>query len=155
MTFYDLKELNIKLADFICLLSPLGVVTKIVSNGNQNLVQLEFHDNVLKNNGIPISDNEYIEDSLIKLYRDNTYGFIINDKMGIFELPYGIEEDNIYIQKLVDKNSKSISKYIRKNFPKDCHKILKRGLTINNDNKFSDPNKININSFPGYKTIKV
>ena len=100
MTFFDLKELNIKLTDFICLLSPLGVVTKIVSNGNQNLVQLEFHDNILKNNGIPISDNEYIEDSLIKLYRDNTYGFIINDKMGIFELPYGIEKDNIYITKL-------------------------------------------------------
>ena len=39
MTFYNLKQLNIRLSDFICLLSPLGVVTKIVSNGNQNLVQ--------------------------------------------------------------------------------------------------------------------
>ena len=29
MTFYNLK-LNIKLTDFICLLSPLGVVNKIV-----------------------------------------------------------------------------------------------------------------------------
>ena len=52
MTFYDLKKLNIKLADFICLMSPLGVVTKIVNNGNQNLVLIEFHDNLFKNNWI-------------------------------------------------------------------------------------------------------
>ena len=97
MTFYNLKELNIKLTDFICLLSPLGVVNKIVSNGNQNLVEIEFHNDLFKNTGIEIKENNYIENSLIKLYEDSNYGFIINDKIGIFELPHGIDENSLYI----------------------------------------------------------
>ncbi len=154
MTFYNLKELNIKLTDFICLLSPLGVVNKIVSNGNQNLVEIEFHNDLFKNTGIEIKENNYIENSLIKLYEDSNYGFIINDKIGIFELPYGIDENSIYINNLDEKNNKNISKYIRKNFPKDCHKILKKGININKG-KLTDPTKININNIPGYKSITV
>ena len=154
MTFYDLKKLNIKLLDFICLLSPLGVVTKIVSNGEHNLVELEFHQNLLKSDGIKVRDNEYLENSLIKLYNDNNHGFIINENTGIFELPFGIEEDSHYIDKLNKKDSIEISKYIRKTFPKDCHKILKKGITIE-DNKYTDPTKINLHQIPGYKTIKV
>ena len=154
MTFYNLKELNIKLTDFICLLSPLGVVNKIVSNGNQNLVEIEFHNDLFKNTGIEIKENNYIENSLIKLYEDSNYGFIINDKIGIFELPHGIDENSLYINNLDEKNNKNISKYIRKNFPKDCQKILKNGININKG-KLTDPTKININSIPGYKSIKV
>lgn len=154
MTFYNLKELNIKLTDFICLLSPLGVVNKIVSNGNQNLVEIEFHNDLFKNTGIEIKENNYIENSLIKLYEDSNYGFIINDKIGIFELPYGIDENSIYINNLDEKNNKNISKYIRKNFPKDCQKILKNGININKG-KLTDPTKININNMPGYKSIPV
>ena len=154
MTFYNLKQLNIRLSDFICLLSPLGVVTKIVSNGKQNLVQIEFHNDVLKNNGILIKDNEYINDSLIKLYKDNTHGFIVNDKIGILELPYGIEENSLYINKVSEKNIKNISKFVRKNIPKDCFNILSKGINIINE-KCTDPNKININNIPGYKSIPV
>ena len=77
MTFYDLKMLNIKLSDFVCLMSPLGVVTKIFNNGNRNLVQIEFHDNLLKNTGITVEENNYIEDSLIRLYKDTNYCLII------------------------------------------------------------------------------
>jgi hypothetical protein len=153
MTFYDLKKLNIKLLDFICLLSPLGVVNKIVSNGEHNLVELEFHQSLLKTNGIKVKGDEYLENSLIKLYNDNNHGFIINQNTGIFELPFGIKEDSHYIEKLNKKNSVEISKYIRKNFPKDCHKILKKGITIE-ENKYTDPTKINLHKIPGYKTIK-
>ena len=154
MTFYDLKNLNIKLSDFICLLSPLGVVNKIVSNGNQNLVEIEFHNKLLINEGIQIKEDNYIDNCLIKLYQDSNYGFIINDKIGIFELPRGIKENDLYIKNLNEKNSKNISKYIRKNMPKDCFNILSKGIKINRG-KLSDPNKININNIPGYKSIKV
>jgi hypothetical protein len=154
MTFYDLKKLNIKLADFICLLSPLGVVTKIVNNGNKNLVQIEFHDNLLKKNGIQIKEDDYIEDSLIRLYKDSKYGFIINDKIGIIELPYGIEEDSFYIKQLNEKTNKTISKFVRKKFPKDCQIILNKGISIDNI-KYTDPNNININSILGHKSINV
>lgn len=152
MTFYDLKKLNIKLSDFVCLLSPLGVVTKITNNGNQNLVQIEFHDNLFKQNGISIKEDDYIEDSLIRLYNDSNYGFIINEKNGIFELPFGIGDDSFYIKNLDDKNTKNIAKYFRKNFPKDCQKILKKGISLDNI-KYTDPDKININSILGNKII--
>ena len=46
MSFYNLKELNIKLIDFSTLLSPLGVVKKIVSNGNKHLFEINFHDSL-------------------------------------------------------------------------------------------------------------
>lgn len=154
MTFYDLKKLNIKLADFISLMSPLGVVTKIVNNGNKNLVQIEFHDNLFKNNGLQIKEDDYIEDSLIRLYKDSKYGFIINDKIGILELPYGIEEDSLYIKNLVNKTNKNISKYVRKKFPKDCQMILNKGIAINNI-QYTDPNNINLNSILGHKSINV
>lgn len=154
MTFYDLKKLNIKLSDFICLLSPLGVVNKIVSNGNKNLVEIEFHKHLLINDGIQLTEDNFIDNSLIKLYQDSNYGFIINNNIGILELPYGIKDNDVYIQNLNEKNSKNISKYIRKNIPKDCFKILSKGIKIP-DRKLTDPNKININNMPGYKSIIV
>lgn len=154
MTFYDLKMLNIKLSDFVCLMSPLGVVTKIFNNGNRNLVQIEFHDNLLKNTGITVEENNYIEDSLIRLYKDTNYGFIINQKVGIFELPIGIEEDSNYIKNITDKSTKGISKYVRKTFPKDCLLILKKGISLDKT-KHTDPNNINLNSVLGNKTIIV
>ena len=95
-----------------------------------------------------------MDNCLIKLYQDSNYGFIINDKIGIFELPRGIKENDLYIKNLNEKNSKNISKYIRKNMPKDCFNILSKGIKINRG-KLSDPNKININNIPGYKSIKV
>ena len=154
MTFYDLKMLNIKLSDFVCLMSPLGVVTKIFNNENKNLVQIEFHDNLLKNTGITIEENNFIEDSLIKLYRDANYGFIINQKIGIFELPNGIDVESNYIKNINDKTTKGISKHVRKTFPKDCLMILKKGISLDKT-KHTDPNNVNLNSILGNKTISI
>ena len=46
MSFYNLKELNIKLIDFSILLSPLGVVKKIVTNGDKHLFEINFHNSL-------------------------------------------------------------------------------------------------------------
>ena len=132
----------------------MGVVTKLVSNGKRNLVEIEFHNNLLKNNGIFVKDDEYLEDSLIRLYKDNNHGYIINEKTGIFELPYGIEDTSFYIKKMDKKDINAISKFIRKKFPKDCQMILKKGISMN-DIKYTDPTKINLNKIPGYKSIEV
>ena len=49
---------------------------------------------------------------------------------------------------LIDKkNIKNISKFVRKNIPKDCQQILTKGINIINE-KCTDPNKININKTP-------
>ena len=51
MCYYSLKDLNIKLVDFISLLSPLGSVRRIISNGDTHLAEICFHNSIsLSNN---------------------------------------------------------------------------------------------------------
>ena len=100
----------------------------------------------MKSNGI-------LNDSLLKIYNDIKLGFIINNKCAILEIPKGINTDNVYLEKVKDKDKQSISKYIRKNIPKDCQKILKSNIICKN--KITDPEKINILNFPGYQKVQV
>tara|TARA_Y100000389_G_C17402726_1_gene486262 strand:- start:823 stop:1308 length:486 start_codon:yes stop_codon:yes gene_type:complete len=161
MNYYTLNDLNIKLLDFIILLSPLGDVKKFVSNGNQHLVEIFFHkelilkidnDNIT-NNKINLESNGNLNDSLLKIYNDMKLGFIINNKCAIIEIPKGINADSAYLEKVKDKDKQTISKYIRKNIPKDCQKILKSNIVCKN--KITDPDKINILNFPGYQQVQV
>lgn len=153
MTFYTLHDLNIKLVDFINLLSPLGTVKKIVSNGDHHLVEIYFNNllNIKLNNKENI--NNYINDTLLKLYFDEKMGYIINNKLCILELPKGIDSESKYLINAQGKDIKSISKYLRKNIPKDCINILKNHLIL--DKKTTDPDKINILNFNGYHKISV
>ena len=161
MNYYTLNDLNIKLLDFVILLSPLGDVKKFVSNGEQHLVEIFFHkDLILKidndsisNNKIDLKSNGNLNDSLLKIYNDLKFGFIINNKCAILEIPKGIDSDNTYLEKVKDKSKQSISKYLRKNIPKDCQKILKSNIICKN--KITDPEKINILNFPGYQKVQV
>ena len=161
MNYYTLNDLNIKLLDFIILLSPLGDVKKFVSNGEQHFVEIFFHkDLILKidneninNNKIDLKSNGNLNDSLLKIYNDLNLGFIINNKCAIIEIPKGIESDNTYLEKVKDKSKQSISKYLRKNIQKDCQKILKSNIICKN--KITDPEKINILNFPGYQKVQV
>ena len=161
MNYYTLNDLNIKLLDFIILLSPLGDVKKFVSNGNQHLVEIYFHkDLILKidnddinKNKIDLKSNGNLNDSLLKIYNDIKLGFIINNKSAIIEIPKGINTDSAYLEKIQDKNKQTISKYLRKNIPKDCQKILKSDIICKN--KITDPEKINILNFPGYQKVQV
>lgn len=161
MNYYTLNDLNIKLLDFVILLSPLGDVKKFVSNGEQHLVEIFFHkDLILKidndsisNNKIDLKSNGNLNDSLLKIYNDLKFGFIINNKCAIIEIPKGINSDNTYLEKVKDKSKQSISKYLRKNIPKDCQKILKSNIICKN--KITDPEKINILNFPGYQKVQV
>lgn len=152
MTFYTLKDLNIKIIDFINLLSPLGIVKKIVSNGEQHLVEIYFHCplNIERNDNI---EQNYINKTLLKLYYDTNMGYIINERLCILEIPQGIDINNNYLNDLKIKDKKNIGKFLRKNIPKDCHNILKHNLLLNN--KISDPDKINILNFKGYQRISV
>ena len=91
MNYYTLNDLNIKLLDFIILLSPLGDVKKFVSNGEQHLVEIFFHKDLilkidsdsLSNNKIDLKSNGNLNDSLLKIYNDLNLGFIINNKCAI------------------------------------------------------------------------
>ena len=152
MTFYTLKDLNIKIIDFINLLSPLGIVKKIVSNGEQHLVEIYFHTplNIEINDNI---ENNYINKTLLKLYYHKNKGYIINERFCILEIPKGIDINNYYINDLKIKDKKNIGKYLRKNIPKDSQNILKHNLLLNN--KITDPDKINILKFEGYQRISV
>ena len=90
MNYYTLCELNIKLLDFISLLSPLGDVKKIVSNGIRHLVEINLHNSILDsgkdNNTNDINNkNNNIEKKIIKIYRDQKLGYIINDNIAILE----------------------------------------------------------------------
>ena len=167
MNFYTLNELNIKLVDFIALLSPLGDVKKIVSNGIRHLVEIKFHDSIINNINNNINDNindninnninytnKDLNKTIIKIYKDNNLGYIISNNTGILELPKGIEDNDEYLNSLKDKNKENISKFIRKTLPKDCQKISKKKLVLG-DCKCTDPEKINIINFPGYRQVSV
>ena len=163
MSFYTLPELNIKLIDFIYLLSPLGAVKKIVSNGIHHLVEIQLHNPIISDN---LDDNEIIkvdninqnieftENCPLRLYRDKKLGFIINKNICIIEIPKGISTDHKYLSKLNEKDKKSISKYIKKNIPKDCQKISKLKILFEK-NIATDPESINIINFKGYRQISV
>ena len=153
MTLYTLKDLNIKLLDFVVLLSPLGTVKKIVSNGDKYLFEIYFNNKINIRYEKITETNNYINNSIFKLYYDNKLGYIINDKLCILEISKGIYIDDTYLRNLQVKDKKNISKYLRKNIPKDCQIILKNNLFI--DKKKTDPDKVNITNFNGYHKILV
>lgn len=148
MVKLSLNKLNIKIIDFIYLLSPLGVVKKIVSNGSQHLFEINFHKVInLNDTGIKLK-NGYIEDTNIKIFNHNNHGYLLNNKQAIIEISndFEINEDNI----------SNISKLLKKNIAKDCSKILKRGIFINHENGLiTDPEKINILNFDNYQKVDV
>ena len=117
MTYYTLNDLNIKLVDFIGLLSPLGYSKKIASNGNRHLVEIYFNQYLDIDNSVKSKELNFINSTLLKLYFDNKMGYIINNKLCILEIPNGIYDNDIYLDKLEIKNKISISKYLRKNIP--------------------------------------
>lgn len=150
MSFHTLNELNIKLVDFIILLSPLGVVKKIVSNGDKHLFEIFFHNKVesIKGTNKPTKNTNYISGNLIKLFYDENYGFIINDNSCILEIPNNLS---------IDKNEndlKKIGKDIRKLIPKISIEILNNGLDLKK-RKITNPESINILNFEGYHTVSV
>ena len=158
---FNLQNLNIKTVDFICLLSPLGNVKKILSDGNKFLIEIEFHKNLIDSNensdSIIIDTDEYIGNSIMKIYKHENEYFIINKNTGIIEIPNNFDENHYYFQKINgEKNKKILSKFIRKNFPKDCHNILKKGINLKKCNdKVIDPLQINLSNLQGYKTISL
>ena len=80
--------------------------------------------------------------------------FRMFQKIGIFELPNGIDVESNYIKNIHDKTTKGISKHVRKTFPKDCLMILKKGISLDKT-KHTDPNNVNLNSILGNKTISI
>ncbi len=150
MSFHTLNELNIKLVDFITLFSPLGVVKKIVSNGDKHLFEIFFHNKVesIKGTNKPTKNTNYISGNLLKLFYDENYGFIINDNSCILEIPNNLS---------IDKNEndlKKIGKEIRKLIPKISIEILNNGLDLKK-RKITNPESINILNFEGYHTVSV
>ena len=146
MDFYNLNDLNIKIIDFTMLLSPLGVVKKIVSNDKCYLFEIYFHEKININNGtFKINNNNNIDNTLLSLFYDNNYGFIINESSCI-----------IQVNNLIEKNSKftlgEMGKYLRKNIPIISQKILKFGLDLSDKNK-TNPDTINIINFNGFKKV--
>lgn len=150
MSFHSLNELNIKLVDFITLLSPLGVVKKIVSNGNTHLFEIIFHNKVDSIKGLnkPSKNTNFILGEIIKLFNDEKYGFIINENTCILEIP-----NNINISDS-DDDIKKIGKNIRKQIPKIAINILNNGLNLKNK-KITNPESINILNFEGYHSVSV
>lgn len=149
MSFNTLNELNIKLLDFITLLSPLGVVKKIVSNGDTHLFEIFFHNKIDNIKGIlkPLKESHYISGNIFKLYYDDKYGFIINDNSCILEIP-----NNLFIND--NKDLKTNSKNIRKIIPKIAINILNNGFNLKN-RKITNPESINILNFEGFHSVTV
>ena len=156
MSFYNLKELNIKLIDFSTLLSPLGVVKKIVSNGNKHLFEINFHDS------LNLYEGEYeinkkknlIKKTPIKIFFEDKLGYIINDNIGILEIPDEIDIDDEYFSELKEKDTKNVTKFLRKNIPKNSQNILRNGLRLKGK-KITDPEKINILNFDGFHMVSL
>ena len=156
MSFYNLKELNIKLIDFSTLLSPLGVVKKIVSNGNKHLFEINFHDS------LNLYEGEYeinkkknlIKKTPIKIFFEDKLGYIINDNIGILEISDDIDVDDEYFSELKVKDSKNVTKFLRKNIPKNSQNILRNGLKLKGK-KITDPEKINILNFDGFHMVSL
>tara|TARA_Y100000816_G_C25776187_1_gene407263 strand:- start:134 stop:604 length:471 start_codon:yes stop_codon:yes gene_type:complete len=156
MSFYNLKELNIKLIDFSILLSPLGVVKKIVTNGDKHLFEINFH------NSLNLYEGEFeinkkknlIKKTPIKIFFEEKLGYIINSSIGIIELPDKIDINDDCFADLKDKDSKTISKFLRKNIPKNSQNILRNGLKLKGK-KITDPEKINILNFEGFHMVSL
>ena len=150
MSFHTLNELNIKLADFITLLSPLGVVKKMVSNGDTHLFEIFFHNKVenIKGENKPAKNTHFILGDIIKLFYDNKHGFIINENTCIIEIP-----NNLSVNK-GENDLKKIGKDIRKKIPKIAVNILNSGLNLKN-RKITNPESINILNFEGYHSVSV
>ena len=150
MSFHTLKELNIKLVDFITLLSPLGVVKKMVSNGDKHLFEIIFYNKVdiVKGLNKPSKNTNFILGEIIKLFNDETYGFIINDNTCILEIP------NTICINGSESDIKKIGKNIRKMIPKIAINILNNGLNLKNK-KITNPESINILNFEGYHSVSV
>ena len=156
MSFYNLKELNIKLIDFTSMLSPLGVVKKIVSDGDKHLFQISFHESLKIREGkyeVNKKQNN-IKHSPIKIYFEDNLGFIINETCGILEIPNNINIDNEYFSELKEKDIKNVTKHLRKNLPKDSQNILRNGIKIKGK-KITDPDTINIINFNGFHTVSL
>jgi hypothetical protein len=156
MSFYNLKELNIKLIDFSILLSPLGVVKKIVTNGNRHLFEINFH------NSLNLYEGEFeinkkknlIKKTPIKIFFEEKLGYIINDNIGIIEISDEIDINDEYFSNLKEKDLKSITKFLRKNIPKNSQNILRDGLKLKGK-KVTDPEKINILNFNGFHMVSL
>ena len=150
MSFYTLNELQIKLLDFITLLSPLGVVKKIVSNGDRHIFEIFFHNKVetIKGSTKPTKDSNFISSNLIKLFYDDNYGFIVNDNSCILEIP-----NNLFLE---DSNTdlKKLGKSVRKLIPKISLDILNNGFNLKT-RKITNPESINILNFDGFHTVSV
>ena len=150
MSFYSLNELQIKLLDFTTLLSPLGVVKKIVSNGDRHIFEIFFHNKVenIKGSIKPTKDSNFISSNLIKLFYDDNYGFIVNDNSCIIEIP-----NNLFLE---DKNTdlKKLGKCVRKLIPKVSLDILNNGFNLKT-RKITNPESINILNFDGFHTVSV
>ncbi len=156
MSFYNLKELNIKLIDFSILLSPLGVVKKIVTNGEKHLFEINFHNSLnLYEGDFEINKKKnLIKKTPIKIFFEEKLGYIINNNIGIIELPDNIDVNDEYFADIKDKDSKTISKFLRKNIPKNSQNILRNGLKLKGK-KVTDPEKINILNFEGFHMVSL
>ena len=156
MSFYNLKELNIKLIDFSILLSPLGVVKKIVTNGNRHLFEINFHNSLnLYEGKFEINKKKnLIKKTPIKIFFEEKLGYIINDNIGIIEIPDNIDVNDEYFADLKDKDLKNITKFLRKNIPKNSQNLLRDGLKLKGK-KITDPEKINILNFEGFHMVSL
>ena len=72
MNFLSLNQLNLKILDFTNLMTPLGVVKKLVSNGDTHLFQILFHTKIsLMDGEFKVDKNtNVIENTHFKLFCD-------------------------------------------------------------------------------------
>ncbi len=147
MNFLSLNQLNLKILDFTNLMTPLGVVKKIVSNGDTHLFEILFHSKILLMDGqFKVDKNtNIIENTHFKLFCDQELGFIINENCCILEIPNMIEIKN-------NEDIKIITKNLRKNITKQCSKILQTGFNLKRM-KITDPESINIINFEGFHVV--
>ena len=147
MNFLSLNQLNLKILDFTNLMTPLGVVKKIVSNGDTHLFEILFHSKILLMDGqFKVDKNtNIIENTHFKLFCDQELGFIINENCRILEIPNMIEIKN-------NEDLKIITKNLRKNITKQCSKILQTGFNLKRM-KITDPESINIINFEGFHVV--
>lgn len=147
MKFLSLNQLNLKILDFTNLMTPLGVVKKIVSNGDTHLFEILFHSKIsLMNGEFKVAKNtNIIENTQFKLFCDDKMGFIINENCCILEIPNNIEVNDNEDLKIVIKN-------LRKNITKQCSRILQNGFNLKRK-KITDPESINIINFEGFHVV--
>ena len=147
MNFLSLNQLNLKILDFTNLMTPLGVVKKLVSNGDTHLFQILFHTKIsLMDGEFKVDKNtNVIENTHFKLFCDEELGFIINENCCIIEIDNMIEVNT-------ENEIKIITKNLRKNITKQCSKILHTGFNLKRK-KITDPESINLINFEGFHVI--